>query len=83
VTHSLPVQVYYEDTDFTGVEAVLAVGPGQDGHRVHRLDPGVLLELDRGERAVGGPDLGLAGLHAVEGRLPMRWLGSKPSTVMA
>src|SRR5262245_17257925 len=30
-------------------------------------DAGVLLELNRGERTIGGPELGLRGLHAVEG----------------
>src|SRR6266498_6145989 len=50
----------------SGWKGFTAVGAGEQRHRVHRLRPGVLLDLDRGQRAVGDPRRGVGGAHAVE-----------------
>src|SRR5439155_14912284 len=50
-----------------GREPVRTVGPREDRHGVHRLHARVLLELQGGERAIGGPDLRAGVLHALEG----------------
>ena len=53
-----------------GGEAVLAIGLGEDRHRVHRAPFGVLPELGGRKRTVGRPNLGVARcVHAVEGLL--------------
>jgi hypothetical protein len=50
---------------------------------MERAHAGVLLELNGRERTIGGPELRLRGLHAVERLAADAGGGSKPSTVMA
>src|SRR5262249_23211417 len=48
------------------IEPVVAICASQDAHRMHGADSGVLLKLQRGQRAIGCPDFGRGFLHALE-----------------